>query len=124
MATSSKIHELTFNVGLAQVLRETRSSLSIQGVDIVRDERLKVFHDSSERPSVLIDDPLSPPIVIKASFDEHDAEIDAKNRLGQKLRNGGIDACGSIALVIPSLVREKQNSRNVTEWLLAGSKFK
>lgn len=82
MASSRKLHEQSFNSGLAQAIRSRKPSWAGKGKDIVQDESLGLISCTSERPDILIDDPLSPPVVIEVSFDCSDAVRDARARLG------------------------------------------
>lgn len=96
-----KVHEQTFNIGLAQAVRRRKPSWSEKDVDVVQDERLQALAESAGRPDILIGDPLAPPLVIEVSHSGRDAELDARKRLGQELSSDSLRIQAAIAVVIP-----------------------
>ena len=120
MAGQPTLHEQTFNSGLAEAVRSRKRNWAAAGSDIVQEERRRVFAGSSGRPDILIDDPLSPPVVIEVSYGAKDAEADARNRLGRDLSRGGAKIHATIAVRIPDRFGGLRSAAEVTERLLAG----
>ena len=121
MPKQPTLHEQTFNSGLAQAIRARKLSWGAEGADIVQDERRRVFAGTSGRPDILIDDPLSPPLVIEVSYGARDAEADARNRLGRSLRRGGTTVQAAIAVLIPDGFGDLRHAPEVTARLLDGA---
>ena len=119
-----QLHEQTFNGGLAQAIREARPSWHGDNLDIVQEERRGALASGHQRPDILVDDPLSPPVVIEASYDAKDAERDACGRLGHVLQAGGATVRAAVAVWIPPPVGWLRNVRDVTDWLLKGNRIK
>ncbi len=92
-------------------------------IDIVQEERRSVFEGSPRRPDILIDGPVSPPVVIEASYGAADAERDARGRLGQTLRAGGAKVRAGVAVWIPGHVQRLRSVEDVTAWLLQGNRI-
>lgn len=120
MASPRKLHEQSFNSGLAQAIRSRKPSWAGEGRDIVQDESLGLISGTSERPDILIDDPLSPPVVIEVSFDCSDAVRDARARLGRVLARGGATVQAAVAVCLPPEYRELRSTADVTKKLLDG----
>lgn len=123
MASTRKLHEQSFNSGLAQAIRSRKPSWAGKGKDVVQDESLGLISCTSERPDILIDDPLSPPVVIEVSFDCSDAVRDARARLGRVLTRGGAAVVAAIAVCLPREYREFRSAADVTEKLLDGGRI-
>ena len=123
MAAQPTLHEQTFNSGLAQAIRLQKPGWAAAGSDVVQEERRRVFAGSSERPDILIDDPLAPPLVIEVSYDARDAEKDARKRIGRSLSKGGATVHAAIALRIVPSFGNLRSVGEVTERIVDGGRL-
>lgn len=123
MAARPTLHEQTFNSGLAQAIRLRKTGWAAASADVVQEERRRVLAGSSERPDILIDDPLAPPLVIEVSYDGRDAEKDARKRIGRSLSNGGATIHAAIALRIAESFGNLRSAAEVTERVVDGDRL-
>lgn len=123
MAARPTLHEQTFNSGLAQAIRLRKAGWAGADADVVQEERRRVFAGSSERPDILIDDPLAPPLVVEVSYDARDAEKDARKRIGRSLSRGGATIHAAIALRVPVRFGNLRSAAEVTERLVDGDRL-
>ena len=104
------IHEQGFNYALGDVLRSILPIRQRTGrhVDVVFIERQGII--KGKRPDILIDHPDGPPVVIECSFDDRDADGDARGRLGLEYTKTGTRLHAAIAVAIPPDIRPMRRS--------------
>lgn len=97
--------EPTINDALAQALMETRSLWRYKGV--VKSENINVLKGSGKRPDILITEPNVSPVIIETEVLPADTvESDAKDRLGEHLTPSGKRILSSLAIRLPSRLRD------------------
>ena len=101
----SRAIEETFNQALGKALRKTTVRWKSRA-DTITVERTGVIAGRPHlRPDLLIHDFWSPPLVIECSFQERDAERDAKGRLGLVAQDGGWAIKTALAVHVPEVFR-------------------
>ena len=101
--------EHTINDALASVLRKTRRAWKKDNV--VRSENTRVFKGNSKRPDILIVEPSVSPVIIESEvLPAATVEEEAKERLGEQLRDSGRIVLSSIALRLPEQLRNLSGS--------------
>ncbi len=97
--------EHTINDALAEVLVETRSLWRLKGV--VRSENIDVLKGSGKRPDILISEPNVSPVVVETEImPAASVEVDAKQRLGEQLLPSGRRILSSLAVKLPTRLRD------------------
>jgi hypothetical protein len=97
--------EHTINDSLANLLRRTRWLWHSAGV--VRSENTGSLRDSAGRPDVLIVEKNVTPVVIETEVDPAPSvESDALDRLGKTLKHNGRRILSSVAVRLPSRLRD------------------
>jgi len=97
--------EHTINDALAEVLMETRSLWRFRGV--VRSENLDVLQGSTKRPDILIAEPHVSPVIVETEIvPAFSVEADARQRLGEHLSISGRRILSSLAVRLPSRLRD------------------
>ena len=97
--------EHTINDALASILRGTRRIWSDS--DIVRSENTGMIKGSAARPDILILESNVSPVVIETEvMPALTVESDATSRLGKEIRSSGRTILSSIAVRLPSRLRE------------------
>lgn len=98
--------EHTINDALAGVLRMTRRAW--RGGEVVRSENTGVLKDSNKRPDILIVEPNVSPVVIENEVvPANTVEKDARERLGERLRETGRPILSAVAVRLPLKLRQK-----------------
>lgn len=99
--------EHTINDALAELLRGTRKAWRDEGV--VLSENTRRLANSTERPDILVIEPQVSPVCVETEIEPAtNVEKEAKSRLGKKLQGAGNPILASIALRLPSYLRDKQ----------------
>ena len=98
--------EEMFNAALGHALRRTRVHWSTHRECIHVEETHLLHGGSGQKPDLLINDGLFPPVIIECSFSALDADQDASNRLGVETRQGRHRICTALALSIPPTFRD------------------
>ena len=97
--------EHTINDALAVVLMETRSLWRLKNV--VRSENIDVLKRSGKRPDILITESNVSPVVVETEvLPAISVESDARERLGEKLSISGRRILSSVAVRLPSRLRD------------------
>lgn len=123
MAARPNLHKQTFTKGLAQAIRLRKPVWAAKGSDVVQEERPGALYGTSGRPDILIDDPLSPPLVIEVSYGARDAEKNARKRIGRSLSRRGATIHAAIALRIPASFGNLRGVAEVTDRLVDGDRL-
>lgn len=110
----SLLNEGLFNGALAEVLRELRPDWEVHA------ETTRVLENSGKRPDILVLPNRSPALIFELSFDQNDAEKDAKKKLGQKLANDIGNVQSTIAVHIPSDMKYRPDTAAVRKKLREG----
>ena len=94
--------ETTFNLALGEALRTTTEHWRVNPriIQVEETQTLAGRDKRAKRPDILIVDDLSPPVVIETSFDRHDADRDAQNRLGESTAQGHLPINTALAVAI------------------------
>lgn len=112
------IVESTFNQGLGEALRLTRTAWRDFPAS-VRVEMTRVLMESqSLRPDLIIDDQITKPVIVESSFVASDADKDAIGRLGYTLLRQGNEILSTIAVHIDEHFRALSRPIEVTDALL------
>lgn len=103
------ITEHTINDALAAVLRETRRAWSTS--DIVSSENTGMIRKSAKRPDILVLEANVSPVAIETELlPALSAEADAIARLGEQVRATGRTILSSVALRLPTRLRDKHGA--------------
>ena len=101
--------EHTMNDALATLLRKTKRAWSNAGV--ISSENTKTLKDSSGRPDILIQEPGISPVTIETEvLPAVTVEQEARSRLGCKVATTGRPILASIAVRLPSRLRNMADS--------------
>lgn len=101
--------EHTINDALAEALRQTR--LAWRDSDIVRSENTGRLRGSTKRPDILITEPNVSPVVIETEvMPAITVEPEARERLGEKIRTTGRTILSSIAVRLPTRLRDEHGT--------------
>ena len=96
--------EPTINDALAEVLRATRSLW--RGTGVVLSENTNVLRDAGKRPDILVLEPNVSPVVIETEvLPASTVEKDAVERLGQRVAATGRPLLSSLAIRMPTRLR-------------------
>lgn len=103
------ITEHTINDALAEALTETRSLWRFRGV--VKSENIDVLKGSGKRPDILITEPNVSPVIIETEIlPAISVEADARQRLGEHLTPSGLRILSSLAVRLPTRLRDFSGS--------------
>jgi hypothetical protein len=106
--------EHTINDALAGVLMETRSLWRFRGV--VRSENTDVLKGSGKRPDILITEPNVSPVIVETEIiPAISVQQDARERLGEHLAISGRRILSSLAVKLPSRLRDFSGQQLRTE---------
>ncbi|MBY0307054.1 MAG: hypothetical protein K2W86_18135 [Sphingomonas sp.] len=96
--------EHTTNDAIANALRPTRHGWSIKGV--VRSENTGTLAGSNRRPDILVTEPNVSPVVIETEvLPAITVESEARDRLGERLKDNGRQILSSVAVRSPARYR-------------------
>src|SRR3989304_142451 len=99
--------EHKINDAIAKLLRETRRAW--RDSEIVRSENTGMLKGSNARPDILVLEPNVSPVVIETEvLPAISVEAEARDRLGQQIRNTGRQVLSSVAVRLPDRLRTKQ----------------
>ena len=108
------ITEHTINDALAEVLRTTRHLWTVPGV--LRSENTGILTHASKRPDILVTEPNVSPVVIESEImPAATVELDAVSRLGDEVKATGRPILSSIALRVPTRLRQKSGTGLASE---------
>jgi hypothetical protein len=97
--------EHTINDAIAEVLTETRSLWRFKGV--VRSENIDILKGSGKRPDILVNEPNVSPVIVETEIiPATSVETDATQRLGEKLSISGQRILSSLAVRLPTRLRD------------------
>src|SRR5438874_7162832 len=95
-------HEQTINAALGEILHNLGRAWTL------RSEHVGRIFEEGGRPDILIEKADGWPIVIEAEVgDHHQAEIEARSRLGNRLISTGNAIHAAVALVYPDHLRSR-----------------
>src|SRR3989304_7425606 len=97
--------EHTINDALAEVLTQARSLWRYKGV--VKSENIDVLKGSGKRPDILITEPNVSPVIVETEIlPAISVESDARQRLGDHLSISGLRILSSLAVRLPTRLRD------------------
>jgi hypothetical protein len=106
--------EHTINDAIARVLRETRRAWKDN--HIVSSENTGMIKGGNERPDILVIEPNVSPVVIETEvLPAVDVELEATSRLGKVLKKSGRTILSSIAVRLPTRLRNIQGEALANE---------
>src|SRR5262245_40584164 len=93
-------HEQTVNTAVGEILEELGRGWTVES------ELIGQTFEDGGRPDILITKPEGWPLVIEGEVgNHHQAEIEARNRLGKRLTTSAATVDTAVALVYPSHIR-------------------
>lgn len=96
--------EHTINDAIAQALRPTRHGWNVPGV--IRSENTATISGSNKRPDILVTEPGVSPVVIETEvLPAVTVEVEARERLGETLKENGRRILSAIAVRSPARLR-------------------
>lgn len=114
--------EHTLNDSLAEILRGTRNDW--KNPNVVLSETSGTIKGSQEQPDILVLEPNVAPVVIETEVvPATTVEVEAKNRLGKRVRANGREILASVALRLPAKLRDYQGKKLSEEVLAATLEF-
>ena len=118
--TIGRTTEESFNGALGRALRLACVHWSDHPESIRVEETGLLHAQLGLKPDLLINDGISPPVIIECSFLALDADQDAKRRLGLETRQGRFRISTAISLHIPNQFRRIQGF-NIEDALIQGA---
>lgn len=97
--------EHTINDALAGLLRQTRSAW--RTAEVVNSENTGMLKGSGARPDILVCEPTVSPVVVETEvLPAATVQADAASRLGEHVRTTGLTILSSVAVRVPSRLRD------------------